>query len=83
MNLLMHTCFTKQKATERSRIVESSREPSNVYESDRLSKTDTNIHNKQQNYTPLQDSTNRQKSLSVYDYATPVSEMATIYSTCG
>ena len=34
----------------------------------------TNIHNKQQNYTPLQDSTNRQKSLSVYDYATPVSD---------
>ena len=63
--------YTKQKATERSRIVESSRKPSNVYESDRLSKTHTN---KQQNYTPLQDSTNRQKSLSVYDYATPVSD---------
>ena len=65
---------TKQKAKERSRIVESSREPSNVYKSDRLSKTDTNIHNKQQNYTPLQDSIDRQKSLSVYDYATPVSD---------
>ena len=63
--------YTKQKATERSRIVESSRQPSNVYESDRLSKTHTN---KQQKYTPLQDSTNRQKSLSVYDYATPVSD---------
>ena len=61
--------YTKQKATERSRIVESSREPSNVYKSDRLSKT-----NKQQNYTPLQDSTSRQKSLSVYDYATPASD---------
>ena len=61
--------YTKQKAKERSRIVESSREPSNVYESDRLSKT-----HKQQNYTPLQDSTNIQKSLSVYDYATPVSD---------
>ena len=61
--------YTKQKATERSRIVESSREPSNVYKSDRLSKT-----NKQQKYTPLQDSTSRQKSLSVYEYATPVSD---------
>ena len=66
--------YTKQKATERSRIVESSREPSSVYESDRLSNTHTNIHSKQQNYTPLQDSTNIQKSLSVYDYATPVSD---------